>query len=68
MSDVLRATIEESIATKQRLLARCLPDIEALCDLAVRCLRAFTRPAQPLPLCWRSQAACRRPGVRTGSP
>jgi D-sedoheptulose 7-phosphate isomerase len=38
-SQQLRATIEESIATKQRLLARCLPQIEALCALAVRTLQ-----------------------------
>lgn len=37
-ADVLRATIEESIATKQRLLARCLPQIQNLCDLAVKTL------------------------------
>src|SRR5690606_11973794 len=39
-ADALRATIEESIATKQRLLDRCLPQISALCDLAVSTLRA----------------------------
>jgi D-sedoheptulose 7-phosphate isomerase len=37
-ADVLRSTIEESIATKQRLLARCLPQIESLCALAVKTL------------------------------
>ena len=35
----LRATIEESIATKQRLLAQCLPAIEALCARAVSALQ-----------------------------
>ena len=54
MSDVLRATIEESIATKQRLLARCLPDIQALCDLAVRCLRGGGK----LLLCGNGGSAC----------
>lgn len=38
-NDVLRATIEESIATKQRLLQQCLPQIAALCELAVKTLR-----------------------------
>lgn len=37
--DVLRATIEESIATKQRLIERCLPQIRALNDLAIATLR-----------------------------
>lgn len=36
---VLRATIEESIATKQRLLQQCLPSIRALCELAIVTLR-----------------------------
>ena len=35
----IRATIEESIATKQRLAAQCLPAITALCDLAIATLR-----------------------------
>ncbi len=35
---VLKQTIEDSIATKQRLLAQCLPSIAALCDAAVSCL------------------------------
>jgi len=38
-TSVLRKTIEESIATKQRLLLHCLPQIEALCELAVKTLR-----------------------------
>jgi D-sedoheptulose 7-phosphate isomerase len=35
----IRATIEESIATKQRLLAQCLPSLQQLCELAVATLR-----------------------------
>jgi D-sedoheptulose 7-phosphate isomerase len=35
VNDRIRAQIEESIATKQRLLAQCSADIEALCDLAI---------------------------------
>jgi len=35
----IRATIEESIATKQRLLAQCLPSLKKLCELAVATLR-----------------------------
>jgi D-sedoheptulose 7-phosphate isomerase len=35
----LRATIEDSIATKQRLLAQCVPSILRLCDLAIATLR-----------------------------
>lgn len=38
--DTFRAAILESIATKQRLLAQCLPDIDALCQLALRTLRS----------------------------
>ena len=34
--DTIRKTIEESIATKQRLLASCLPHMVELCQLAVR--------------------------------
>lgn len=36
----LRATIEDSIAVKQRLLATCLPAIQRLCDLAITTLRS----------------------------
>lgn len=36
----LQQSIEESIATKQRLLQNCLPQIQALCDLAIRTLRS----------------------------
>jgi D-sedoheptulose 7-phosphate isomerase len=35
----LQQSIEESIATKQRLLQTCLPQIQALCELAIRTLR-----------------------------
>ncbi|GDY00964.1 phosphoheptose isomerase [Planctomycetota bacterium] len=38
-TESLQQTIEESIATKQRLLASCIPQIQALCDLAIRTLR-----------------------------
>lgn len=53
-TDVLRATIEESIATKQRLLAQCLPSIERLCRLAVDCLRGGGK----LLLCGNGGSAC----------
>ncbi|MBL8731071.1 MAG: SIS domain-containing protein [Planctomycetes bacterium] len=36
----IRATIAESVATKQRLLATCLPSLLQLCELAVAVLRA----------------------------
>jgi D-sedoheptulose 7-phosphate isomerase len=40
MDDVkIRATIEESIATKQRLLQQCLPSLRRLCELAIATLR-----------------------------
>ena len=35
----IRATIADSITTKQALLARCMPGIVALCELAVATLR-----------------------------
>lgn len=35
----IRATIEDSIAVKQRLLAQCLPAIQRLCELGVQTLR-----------------------------
>lgn len=38
-ADALRATIEESIATKRRLLERCVPQLEALNELAIATLR-----------------------------
>jgi D-sedoheptulose 7-phosphate isomerase len=36
----IRAAIEASIATKQRLLEHCLPAIESLCELAVATLKS----------------------------
>lgn len=36
----LRATIEDSIATKQRFLAECPPDLQRLCEAAIAALRA----------------------------
>ncbi len=35
----IRAAVEESIATKQRLLAQCTPSLLRLCDLAIATLR-----------------------------
>jgi D-sedoheptulose 7-phosphate isomerase len=35
----IRASIEESIATKQRLMSQCLPSIVRLCELAVATLK-----------------------------
>jgi D-sedoheptulose 7-phosphate isomerase len=35
----IRATIDDSIAVKQRLLAQCVPSIQRLCDLGVATLR-----------------------------
>lgn len=35
----IRSTIEESIAAKQALLARCVPSIAQACDLAIATLR-----------------------------
>jgi D-sedoheptulose 7-phosphate isomerase len=53
-NDVLRATIEESIATKQRLLQQCLPQIAALCELAIKTLRAGGK----LMFCGNGGSAC----------
>jgi len=50
----LRATIEQSIATKQRLLERCLPSISALCERAVQSLRAGGK----LLLCGNGGSSC----------
>lgn len=36
----MRAALEESIATKQRLLDRCLPDLASLCEAAITTLRS----------------------------
>ncbi len=38
-SDKMRATFEESIATKQRFLEVCLPALGQLCDLAIATLQ-----------------------------
>lgn len=35
----LRAVVEESIATKQRLLAACMDDVQRLCRAALECTR-----------------------------
>lgn len=51
---VLRAAIDESIATKRRLLDTCLPQIQALCDLAIRALRAHGK----LLLCGNGGSSC----------
>jgi D-sedoheptulose 7-phosphate isomerase len=53
-TEELRRTIEESIATKQRLLQQCLPSIGALCALAVDCLRGGGK----LLLCGNGGSAC----------
>ena len=39
-SQALQSAIKESIATKERLLAECLPQIEALCQAAVATIKA----------------------------
>jgi D-sedoheptulose 7-phosphate isomerase len=52
--EVLRATIGESIATKQRLLAQCLPSIERLIDAALACLRGGGK----LMFCGNGGSAC----------
>ena len=49
-----RAAIEESIATKQRLAAQCLPSIGALCDLVVATLRGGGK----VMLCGNGGSAC----------
>jgi D-sedoheptulose 7-phosphate isomerase len=53
-ADALRKTIEESIATKQRLLQQCLPQIEKLCELAVATLRSGGK----LMFCGNGGSAC----------
>lgn len=35
----IRATIDESLATKQRFAAQCVPSLQRLCDLAIATLR-----------------------------
>lgn len=53
-ADRIRTSIEESIATKQRLLASCLPSLVALCDLAIATLRGGGR----ILLCGNGGSAC----------
>lgn len=53
-ADFIRTSIEESIATKQRLLASCLPSLVALCDLAIATLRGGGR----ILLCGNGGSAC----------
>ena len=53
-ADRIRTSIEESIATKQRLLASCLPSLIALCDLAIATLRGGGR----ILLCGNGGSAC----------
>ncbi len=50
----IRATIEESIATKQRVLTQCLPSIGRLCDLAIATLRGGGK----LLLCGNGGSSC----------
>ncbi|MBL9077646.1 MAG: SIS domain-containing protein [Planctomycetes bacterium] len=52
--DRIRAAVEESIATKQRLLATCLPALAQLCDLAVATLRGGGK----LLLCGNGGSSC----------
>lgn len=50
----IRATIEDSIATKQRLLAHCTPAIARLCELGVATLRGGGK----ILLCGNGGSAC----------
>jgi len=50
----IRAALEESIATKQRVLASCLPDLEALCEAAVSALRGGNK----ILLCGNGGSSC----------
>lgn len=52
--DVLRASIDESIATKQRLVQQCLPSIAELCDRAIGALRGGGK----LLLCGNGGSSC----------
>ena len=36
----LVSMVRESIATKERLIESCMPQIEALCERAITCLKA----------------------------
>lgn len=51
---VIRETFAESIATKQRLLAQCVPSLQRLCDLAVATLRGGGK----LLLCGNGGSSC----------
>jgi D-sedoheptulose 7-phosphate isomerase len=50
----IRATIEESIATKQRLIQQCLPSLQRLCEVAVATLRGGGK----LLLCGNGGSSC----------
>ena len=50
----IRATIEASIATKQRFLAECTPALQALCEAAVASLKAGGK----LLLCGNGGSSC----------
>lgn len=50
----IRTAIEESIATKQRLLAQCLPNLQRLCELAIATLRGGGK----ILLCGNGGSAC----------
>lgn len=50
----IRATIEESIATKQRFLDACTPSLKELCEAAVACLKAGGK----LMLCGNGGSSC----------
>jgi len=54
MTDALAAQIRESIATKQRLLDRCLAEIRALCEAATAALRGGGK----LMFCGNGGSAC----------
>jgi D-sedoheptulose 7-phosphate isomerase len=50
----IRRAIEDSIATKQRLAAECLPSVVRLCELAVTALRAGNK----ILLCGNGGSSC----------
>ena len=52
--DKMRATLEESIATKQRFLASCLPDLGRLCEVAIATLRRGNK----IMLCGNGGSSC----------
>lgn len=53
-TSAFEAWIDESIATKQRLRAACLPDVEALCEVAL----ATIRDGGKLMFCGNGGSAC----------